>query len=297
MLDELKTFIKCCECGSFSAAGKALVLSPSSVSRQIDNLEAKLQTKLFQRTTRQLILSDEGHFLLKRAEDILALVDDTIASLRQQHSEPEGRLRISVFDSYGRLRIAPLLPQFLALYPKVSIDIELENQIVDLYRDAVDIAIRIGPPEDSRLKAKKLTDGRTLLCASPDYVQRFGSPQTPDELAQHNCLLISRGRRQAWWHFRKGQEYRRVQVQGSIRSAGGTPLLECALQGAGVTLLTQWSMQPYIDEGRLLQLLPQWDASLYAEKSAEIYAVYIDNHYMRPAIRAFLDFLGAQIPQ
>ncbi|ABC28505.1 Transcriptional regulator [Hahella chejuensis KCTC 2396] len=297
MLDELKTFIKCCECGSFSAAGKTLLLSPSSVSRQIDSLETKLQTKLFQRTTRQLILSDEGRFLLERAEDILARLDDTVASLRQLHGEPEGRLRISVLETYGRLHISPLLPKFLALYPKVSVDIELENQMVDLYRDAVDIAIRIGPPEDSRLKAKKLTDGRMLLCASPDYVASFGPPQAPEDLARHNCLLISRGRRQVWWRFHKGQEHRRVQVQGSLRSAGGTPLLESALQGVGITLLTQWSLQPYIDEGRLLPLLPQWRASLYPENGGEIYAAYIDNHYMRPAIRAFLDFLGAHFVQ
>ena len=292
MLNLIRVFIKVVDVGSFSKAGVVLNMAPSSVARNIDTLEKELQITLFKRSTRQLVLTDEGGQFLEGAAKLVAEADTLVASLRQANDEPEGMLRVSVFESFGRLYLCPILPEFLQKYPKVKIEIELENRMVDLFDEGVDIAIRIGRPEDSGLKARVLTTNHTRLCASDEYLRRQGMPLKPSDLEQHNCLVLNQNRQVVHWYFKKGSQSKKIAVNGNLSSKGGSPLLEAVTRGTGITLLSNWMVAPSIREGKLVVCLPEWQSSLHLSTSGDVYAVYKGSKYPKPVIRAFIDFLA-----
>ncbi len=293
MLEAIRVFIKAAECGSFSKTGAVLGMAPSSVSRQIDKLEKDLATKLFKRSTRHLMLTDNGELFLERVTKAVFDLEAAFMAVRSEPNEVAGALRISVFESFGRMRVCPVVPDFLILHPKVRLELLLDNQLADLYKDEVDLAIRIGRPEDSRLKARKLVENRMTLCAAPEYLARHSIPTKPHDLADHNCLVLSRSRRIAWWHFRQGEEAQKVQVSGNLMSVGGTPLLEAGIQGAGLMMLPEWMVASYINSGALVGVMEQWEPSLYEGSSGDVYAVYLDDPNTKPVIRSFIDHLLA----
>lgn len=291
MLEAIRIFIKAAECGSFSKTGTVLGMSPSSVSRQIDKLEKDLTTKLFKRSTRHLVLTDSGHSFLERTTKAVSDLEAAFTAIRTTPKEIAGDLRISVFESFGRLRICPVVPDFLIQHPKIKLELLFDNQLADLYKDEIDLAIRIGRPEDSRLKARKLVENRMVLCASPEYLAQHGIPTKPHDLADHNCLVLSRSRRIAWWHFRQGEETEKVQVSGNLTSIGGTPLLEAGIQGVGLMMLPEWMVASHINSGALVSVMEKWEPSLYEGGSGDVYVVYLDDPNTKPAIRAFIDHL------
>ena len=291
MLSLIRVFIKVVELGSFSKTATVLNMAPSSVARNIDNLEGELGVTLFKRSTRQLLLTEDGQLFCERAEKLLADADDLVSSMQRVNQEPEGLLKISAFESFGRQCISPLLPEFLTRYPKVKVEIELDNQIIDLNGENVDLGIRIGRPSDSNLHARMLFTNYTSLCASPEYIAQFGLPKTPAELSEHNCLTLANSRQRCYWYFKKNQQITKVAVQGNLTSKGGSPLLEAALHGGGMLLMSKWMTVDHIKTGKLVECLPQWQASAYEGASAEVYAVYHGSKYQRPALRAFIDFL------
>ncbi|WP_394134946.1 LysR family transcriptional regulator [Aliivibrio fischeri] len=291
MLDLIRIFDQVVESGSFSKAGHALHMAPSSVARNIDNLEKKIQTTLFKRSTRQLILTEEGLYFHQKSIQLLQDSDKLLSEMKGSNEEPKGMLRISVFESFGNLVLASFIPEFLALYPKVQIELELDNKVVDLNSENIDIAIRIGTPQDSRLKARKLMVNYTSLVASPTYLAKYHSINKPDDLHDHNCLLISHERQRNHWFFKKGNIQKKVSVSGNLISKGGSPLLNAALAGTGVLLLSDWMVIPYIENGALIKLLPEWTTTHGEQGSGEIFAIYKGSQYPKPHVRAFLDFM------
>ncbi len=295
MLEAIRVFIKAAECGSFSKTGAVLGMAPSSVSRQIDKLERDLGTKLFKRSTRYLVLTHSGETLLERATKAVFDLEAAFTAIRPELNEVAGDLRISVFESFGRLRVCPVVSEFLTLHPKITLELLLDNQLADLYKDEVDLAIRIGRPEDSRLKARKLVGNRMSLCASPEYLARYGVPTEPHDLADHNCLVLGRSRRIAWWHFRQGHAVEKVRVRGNLTSIGGTPLLEAGIQGLGLMILPGWMVASHIKSGAVLSVMEKWEPSLYVGGSSDVYAVYLDDPNTKPAIRSFINHLLASL--
>lgn len=295
MLSLIRIFIKVVDQGSFSKAGSVLNMAPSSIARNIDKLESDLSVTLFKRSTRQLVLTEDGKHFYEGAYNLLEEADNLVDSMHQLNQEPEGRLRISSFESFGRQCISPLLPEFLQRYPKVKIEMELENRLVDLNSENTDLGIRIGRPEDSSLNARLLMANKTLLCASPAYIEQFGMPKTPEDLSQHNCLRLSHGRQITYWHFHNAGDYKKIAVQGNLTSKGGTPLLEASIHGGGIVLMSRWMMQDLIDQGKLVQCLPHWQAQLHENSSGDIYAVYKGSKYLRPALRALIDFIAEKV--
>lgn len=291
MLELLKVFDQVVESGSFSQAGRALNMAPSSVARNIDSLENRIKTTLFKRSTRQLILTEEGHYFYQQSSKILRDSDNLLAEMRGNHGVPEGILRISVFESFGNLCLTPLIPEFLERYPKIQIELELDNKLVDLNSDNVDMAIRIGTPQDSRLKARHLLTNYTALVASPAYINTHSPITQPEDLQRHNCLLISHERQRNYWYFHQKSTTRKVMVAGNLISKGGSPLLCAALQGTGVLLLSKWMLKPYLENGQLVELLPSWTATHGELGSGEIFAIYKNTQYPKPHLRVFLDFL------
>jgi len=297
MLDKFRIFIKVAECGSFSKAGKTLELSPSSVSRQIDRLEASLAIKLFHRSTRHLRLTELGENLIDGVRKTVSDFDALVASVKPAKKEPEGRLRITAFESFGRLQICPLIPQFLALYPNITVDIALDNQVADLYRDDIDLAIRIGNPQDSRLKLRKLATNKMIVCASKHYLNQHGIPLYPQELTNHNCLAIKFNRQSTNWYFHRGKEKQKIQVGGNLLSSGGTPLVEAAVQDLGILMLSEWMLKDKLNSDELVPILESWQASLYEKGSGDIYMVFLDNKYMNPALRVFINFIVQRLSE
>lgn len=190
-----------------------------------------------------------------------------------------------------------MLPQYLALYPKVNIQIELDNQMVDLNSENVDIGIRIGLPVDSSLHSRLLLKNEAVLCASPDYLKVHGTPTKPEDLVEHNCLLLNQDRQRSYWHFSNKNDHKKIAVHGNLTSTGGSPLLEAAMHGGGIILLSRWMHEQYLKQGTLVQCLPDWQASLYAESSGDIYAVYQSNQHLKPSVRTFIDFIVDKIQQ
>lgn len=291
MLKSVRIFLKVVEQGSFSKAAKILNMAPSSVTRAIDNLEYELKSELFKRSTRQLLLTDKGHVFLEGASNLVADSDSLLMSMAGSDKEPEGNLRISVFESFGRLRVCPIISEFLKKYPKITIEIELDNKVVDLLGENIDLAIRIGTPKDSSLKFRNIIPNHTFVCASPDYLSKNENIEKPEDLSLHNCLLLNQERQRTYWHFKKSRRKVKALVSGNLKSKGGTPLLEAALCGLGVVQLSNWIISDYVKNKQLVICLRDWEPLLNEQSSGSVYAVYKQGIYINPNIRLFLDYL------
>lgn len=295
MLNQIRILVQVVESGSFSKAGQVLNMAPSSISRSIDNLEHTLQSTLFRRSTRSLSLTEDGEYFYQQSTKILFDTNKLISEMKGDRAEPQGMLRISVFESFGNLVLAPILPRFLAMYPKVTVEIDLDNKVVDLNSENVDVAIRIGTPQDSGLKARRLMPNLTSLVATPEYLASHSPIQEPEDIQEHNCLLISHGRKRHSFYFSNGTESKRVAVNGNLVSKGGSPLLSAALSGSGVLLLSTWMVDPYLKNKQLVEILPEWITSSSERGSGEIYAIYKGLEYPKPHLRAWLDFLVSEL--
>ncbi len=295
MLDLYRIFVKVVELGSFSQAAQQLTLSPSAVSRKIDALEQQLQCKLFNRTTRQLALTVNGQQVLVYAQQQLALQQSLLNTLQQQQSEPQGLLKISVFESFGRIKLAPLLPQFLKHFPQVSISLLLDNTLVDLYRDEIDLAIRIGPSPDSSLRSRLLFRTNLLVCAAPDYLAQHGTPQTPSELSQHNCLTLQSTHQAEQWYFQQEKRQQTITVSGNFSTNGGSGMMDAVCQGLGICMISQWSIENELSQGKLIPILADWQAGRYGYEQPHIYALFKEDRFMNPALRQLIDFLVDQL--
>ncbi|SIT03267.1 LysR family transcriptional regulator [Neptunomonas antarctica] len=291
MLKLARIFLKVVELGSFSKAAKVLNMAPSSVTRAIDNLEHELNSELFKRSTRQLLLTDKGHFFLEGASNLVSDCDSLLMSMAESSKEPEGNLRISVFESFGRLIVCPIIPDFLKKYPKITIEVELENKVLDLSAENIDLAIRIGTPKDSSLKFRNIIPNHTFVCASPDYLSTTATIEQPEDLSLHNCLVLNQERQRTYWHFKKSRRNVKALVSGNLKSKGGTPLLEAALCGLGVAQLSNWIVSDYVKSGLLVVCLRDWEPLLNEQSSGSVYGVYKQGIYKNPNIRLFLDYL------
>jgi len=291
MLTPIRIFLKVVEAGSFSRASTILNMAPSSVARSIDTLEKDLNCALFERSTRSLRLTEKGNLFLEGASKLIEDADQLRKAVNNENVEPEGMLRISVFESFGRLYVCPVIPEFLQRYPGVSIEVDLENKMLDLMTDNIDIAIRIGEPADSQLKVRTLLSNHTVICATPDYLAQHGTPTVPEDLDMHNCLILNQGRQRTYWHFKKKRQHKKVLVRGNLKSQGGTPLLSAALQGTGIVQLSNWMVADFIKNGELTTCLDDWTPGLNEHSSGNIYIAYKASKYPRPLIRLFIDHL------
>jgi DNA-binding transcriptional LysR family regulator len=284
---ELALFVVVIEQGSFSAAGRALGLSPSAVSRAIDRIEARLGVRLLLRTTRAVSLTAEGQAYLLAARRILADLDDAEQQIADQGA-PRGRLRISAALSHGRLCVVPLLHRFATRYPHILIDLALTDTLVDIAGGQADVAIRFGPLADSTLTARKLGETRRVIVASPDYLSRCGTPRVPEDLHGHNCLNFSFRRAEPVWPFRRAGKDFALSVNGRIEANNGETLGQLAALGAGIARVGAFSVAHEIASGALVPLLDDFnpgDVEL-------IHAVFVGGGSTPARVRVFVDFLA-----
>lgn len=284
---EIQAFVSIARLASFGAAASQLGLTASATSRKLQALEARLGVRLLQRTTRRVTLTEAGQQYLLHCERWLSDLDDADAALADLQGQVRGRLRASVPSNFGRLHVVPALPDFLAAYPELDLDLDFNDRYLDLVEAQIDVAIRIGRLDDSRLVARKLADNRRLLAASPDYLARRGTPQHPGELAQHSCLHFSRYSEGELWRLHKGGETQEIQVRGRMRANNGEALVEAALAGYGILQSASFIVGPALQQGWLVEVLPDWHIAPSA-----IWAVYPHGRFLAPKVRAFIDFFG-----
>lgn len=287
---ELELFAAIVRRGSFSAAGRALGLTPSAVSRTIDRLEARLGVRLMLRTTRALTLTAEGQAYLGAARRILADLDDAEREIADQGA-PRGRLRVSAALAHGRQCIVPLLGEFAALYPHILVDISLTDAIADIPGGQADVAIRFGVLADSPLTARRVGQtGRTIV-ASPEYLARRGTPQVPEDLHNHNCLNFNFRRTEPVWPFRKeGRDYA-LTVHGNIEANNGETLGQLAIAGVGITRVGNFSVAEDLAAGRLVPVLEAFNPG----DIEQIHAVFIGGANMPARVRVFVDFIASKL--
>lgn len=287
---ELEVFAAIVRRGSFSAAGRALGLTPSAASRTIDRLEARLGVRLMLRTTRTLTLTAEGQAYLGAARRILADLDDAEREIADQGA-PRGRLRVSAALAHGRQCIVPLLGEFAALYPHILVDISLTDAIADIPGGQADVAIRFGILADSPLTARRVGQtGRTIV-ASPEYLARRGTPQVPEDLHDHNCLNFNFRRTEPVWPFRKeGRDYA-LTVHGNIEANNGETLGQLAIAGVGITRVGNFSVAEDLAAGRLVPVLEAFNPG----DVEQIHAVFVGGANMPARVRVFVDFIASKL--
>jgi DNA-binding transcriptional LysR family regulator len=284
---DVETFLMVSSEGSFAAAAKSLRLTPSAVSRSIARLEQRLGVALIRRTTRSLALTREGLAYRDRMVAILSDMAELENSLTDSGQGPRGLLRINASPSFGIECLIPILPRFGERYPAIIVDLTLTDAIVDLVEERADIAIRIGPLRDTRLRAKKLGHSRMVLVASPAYLARRGTPATPDDLATHDCLRFSFRRSVDSWPFLiDGRQVQRP-VQGRFFGNSGEVVRRMAIAGGGIARHGRFHVASDLREGRLVEVLGDYNAG----DGEDIHALYAAEDRAAARVRAFLDFL------
>lgn len=287
---ELEVFAAAVAGGSFSAAGRALGLTPSAVSRTIDRIEARLGVRLMLRTTRVLTLTAEGQAYLGAARRILADLDDAERQIADQGA-PRGRLRVSASLSHGRLCVVPLLGEFAILYPHILVDINLTDAIADIAGGEADVAIRFGVLADSPLTARRIGQTGRVIVASPDYLARRGTPQTPEDLHDHNCLNFNFRRVEPVWPFRTEGRDQVLTVHGNIEANNGETLGQLAVAGVGITRVGRFSVADDLSAGRLVPVLEAFNPG----DVEQIHAVFVGGANMPARVRVFVDFLASRL--
>ncbi|WP_374664027.1 LysR family transcriptional regulator [Ramlibacter sp.] len=286
---EMQFFDTLMRCGSLSAAARELQVTPPAVSKRLVQLEERLGVRLLSRTTRRIGLTAEGETYLAHARRILADIEATERELRGASERPRGLLRVNATLGFGRLHIAPLIASFVRAHPEVEVQLQLSASPPPLTDDAFDVCVRFGEPPDARVIARLLAPTRRLLCASPAYLARHGTPRTPADLARHSTITIRQGdEAYGVWRLRAGKRSETVKVHGGLTTNDGEVAVQWALAGHGIVMRAEWDIARYLKTGRLRQVLPQWQTP-----SADIHAVVPVQMQSAPRVRAFVDHLAA----
>jgi DNA-binding transcriptional LysR family regulator len=286
-LAALKLFTKVVETGSFSEAGRQAGLAPSSVSRQISELETWVGATLFHRTTRQLKMTDAGQRFYERVPDILLDLEEARVISAQLEDHPTGLLRLSVPDSVER-HMTVAMCAFQARWPSVHFSFDFTDRVVDLVAEGLDLALRMGRLEDSTLRARKITEVRRCLCASPRYLKKVGWPERPEDLADHNCLIFRASPGYNVWRFASGKEVIDVRASGSFSANSGRALTAAACDGLGLVLAPEWLLGPAMAQKELVEILPEYAP---VPQRTPLYAVHPYQRFVPPRVRTFVDFL------
>jgi len=284
---EMRAFAAVVDAGSFVRAADALNLSKTAVSRLVGDLEERLGARLLQRTTRKLSLTAEGGVFYERCRQLLDGVAEAEAELSSQAGEAIGQLRLNVPVTFGLLHLAPLWPAFMALHPKVELDITLSDRLVDLVDEGYDLAVRIARLQTSSLVSRQLTSTRLILCASPAYLQRHGTPAHPSELAQHAVFAYSLLASGDQWTFDGPDGPVSVKVAPRMRTNSGDTCCTAALQHQGIVLQPSFLVGAHLASGALVEILPQ-----FRSHELGVYAVYPSRKHLTPKVRALIDFLA-----
>jgi DNA-binding transcriptional LysR family regulator len=284
----LDEFVAVAECGQFTAAAERLGLSSSQVSRQVARLEERLQTRLFYRSTRRVALTEAGQTFLQHCQRLQDAREEALRAIGDLGGEPKGLLRMTCAVAYGERFIVPLVTDFMTRHPQLKVEIELSNRTLDMVQEGLDLAIRLGRLQDSRLVATRLAPRQMYLCAAPDYLQRYGRPHSLSELNGHNCLIGSSD----IWTFQVNDRESAQRVQGNWRCNSGQSVLEAALRGLGLCQLPDYYVLEHLRSGALVSLLANQQPP-----NTAVWALYPQQRHLSPKVRQLVDFLKSGMAQ
>jgi len=286
----MAAFTKVVGAGSFSAAAREMQVSQALVTKQIQELESWLGARLLNRTTRRLSLTEIGTVFYERAARILDAVEEARNAAGALQTVPRGRLRINAPVSFGLIHLAPAITEFLRRFPDVSIEMLVNDRVVDLLEGEFDVGVRIGRLRDSSLIARKIAPIRLAVCAAPDYLAQHGAPKTPDDLANHDCLEHTYFETRGEWRLlnREGEPIV-VPVSGRYLANNADVLRSTAIAGGGIILLPTFLVGEDLRSGRLVRLLPD-----YPPPEQGLYALYPPGRHLSAKVRSFVDFLIAR---
>lgn len=287
----MQVFAKVVETGGFSAAAALLNMTPSAVSKLVSRTEARLGVQLFKRSTRSVTLTAEGREFYASCARILQDIEDAELSVSKGFSQVRGLLRVNASLPFGQHYLLPLLKDFKTLYPDIAIDISLTDSKVELQRDEVDVAIRMGPLHDATFRARKLGKSRKVVVAAPSYLEGVEAPRTPADLEHHNCLNFNFRRSLDEWPFIVDGKLMHLAVQGDAQTNNGETMRQLTLQGLGISRLGMFHVFDDIQRGDLVELLPQYNAGDFEEISI----IYLNQKHIPPRVRAFIDFVDERL--
>jgi DNA-binding transcriptional LysR family regulator len=283
----MTTFVQIVDAGSLSAAGRLLRLSLPAVSRQLASLEERLGVELLRRTTRRLALTETGAAYYQTCRRLLAEIDEADDAASGLHGELHGKLVIDGPGTFGHLYLAPIVPPFLARHPRIELELRLDDRFVDLVEERTDLLVRVGRvPDSTSLVARRLAEHARVVCASPGYLTRIKRPSRPDELTQHECILLSLLPTPDRWDLRRGGESVTVHVRGRLRVNDGAAMRRVAIADGGVILAPTWLVAEDVRQGTLEVLLPGWTGP-----AAPIHALYARHRSASAKVRVLVDEL------
>ncbi|MFG6447724.1 LysR substrate-binding domain-containing protein [Roseateles sp. BYS180W] len=286
-LKQIEAFVLAATRGSLTAAAQAEGLAPAVIGRRIDALEARLATKLLLRTTRRLNLTPEGAAFLEDCQRLLADFEDAEAQVSAGSVQAQGHVRVTAPAGFGRRHVAPLVPQFLAQHPGLSLSLNLSDRIVDIVNEGYDCAVRVGDLADSSLISMRLADNRRLCVAAPSYLARAGTPQHPEELLRHACLVLSSEASQSrGWAFSVGGQVQHLRPSGRLDCSDGQVLHDWCVQGLGLAWRSTWEVAADVRAGRLQAVLED-----FAAPPNGIYALVPQRKLLPLRVRLWIDFL------
>jgi DNA-binding transcriptional LysR family regulator len=284
---EMTAFVRAVETGGFTAAARGLGLTPSALSKLVTRLEDRLGARLLHRTTRRLQLTAEGEAFFSRSRSILAAMDEAEAEVAQAGASPRGILRLSCGSTFGLHQLARAIPRFLEMHPDVEIDLTISDQPQSTLEEGVDLAIRTGPLDDSSMVARRICTLERVICAAPAYLRHYGTPRTPDDLQQHNCLWITGLPALRRWPFDTDDGIRVVLVSGNVVANNAEAVLQLAVAGVGITRLTDVIVGDAIRNGLLVPILADW----HHVEPVPLFATYPSGRNLSPKVRAMVEFL------
>ena len=292
----LKLLVNAAKLGSFAAVARKLDIDPSSVSRTISSLEENLGLRLFQRTTRQLELTEAGEIYLNRITPLLNEFDYALNEAHKVSKEPGGNLRMTASISFGQICLLPHLKEFNRLYPDIKIELQLTDSVVDLVAGGIDLACRLSPKLNSELIGTRLFDTRYYVCVSPDYFNTMPKVNSPEDLEQHKCLVFTLPDYRSQWIFKDTDSTQtKVQINSDVSISSALALKECALNGMGPALLAGWLVEPELKSGKLISLLEQYEVSA-EDFNTSVWLLYPSRNFLPMKTRAMIDFLKTKFP-
>lgn len=285
-LTGMKVFSAVARLGSFSAAARELEISRAMTSKYINDLEANLDARLLNRTTRKLHLTEVGQAYFEKIETILTDIEEADNSVTELQSEPMGTIKIMSPPSFGSFHLARAISGYKTQYPKVKIEIILTDRIPDLIEDGMDIAIQLGELNDSNSIARKLSASRLVICGSPEYFKNNNIPETPDQLIEHNCLKLIQKLPISDWKLKIEGKEKKIDVSGNLKSNMADTLRIAAINGCGLIQLPSYMVGLDIKSGRLKPVLEQYEPG-----KLPIYVLYAHRKYLSAKIRTFIDYI------
>lgn len=291
-MDKIKTmraFSAVAQDGSFTAAGRRLRMSTKLVSKYVQNLETVLEIQLFNRTTRNVSLTDVGEAYLERCRSILDQVDELESLVKERQGSLAGPIRITAPTGFGSTKLTQALLPFMLAHRDVEIDMRLTDSRVAIVEEGYDMAIRIGALRDSTLIAKKLADMPLIVCASPEYLAKYGRPKTPNALLTHDCLIDENQSDAPVWKFQSAKGDTSVTIGGTLRANSPGGIAQLAAGGLGIARSPHYVVEAYLENGRLEHLMPEYTTDKFG-----LYAVYPPNRHLTARVRALIDHLAQQ---